>query len=165
MGHEQGIEAIRAFLYNISVAESQPQYLLLRLMRTLLRLYQRNHDKHQQKYSSFVVYICMPNVNGAWATSCWDMSLPTHHMVAESRPQHLPLCLMRTLLRLYQERNHDMHKQKVRIIRHLHMCAKRKWGMSNELWRYEPSYTPYGCGESTSIAPPYHDCMVVVCQL
>ena len=48
---------------------------------------------------------------------------------------------------------------KLRIIRRVYMYAKPKWGMSNELWRYEPSYTPYGCGESTSTSPksPHED--------
>ena len=32
---------------------------------------------------------------------------------------------------------------KVRIIRRLHMCAKRKWGMSKEFRQSGPSYTPY----------------------
>src|SRR6056300_216946 len=50
-------------------------------------------------------------------------------------------------------------KAKLRIIHRLHMYAKLKWGMSNELWRSEPSYTPYGCGESTSTPPtsPHED--------
>ena len=39
------------------------------------------------------------------------------------------------------------------------MYAKRKWGMSKELRRLGPSYTPYDGGESTSIAPtpPHQD--------
>ena len=69
-----------------------------------------NHGTHKQNYASFVVYICVPNRYGASATSCGDTNLPTHHMVAESRPLHLQLCLMRTPLRLYQ-RNHGTHKQ------------------------------------------------------
>ena len=92
------------------VAESRPLHLPLCLMRTPPRPYQRNNDTHKQNYASFVVYICTPNQNGAWATSCGHASLPTHHMVAERRPLQLPLCLMRTPPRLYQ-RNHDTHKQ------------------------------------------------------
>ena len=48
---------------------------------------------------------------------------------------------------------------KLRIVRRLHIYAKRKWGMSKELSRSGPSYTPCDGGESTSIAPPlpHHD--------
>jgi hypothetical protein len=45
-------------------------------------------------------------------------------------------------------------KAKLRIIRRLHMYAKRNGGMSKELEQSGPSYTPYDVGESTLVAPP-----------
>ena len=48
---------------------------------------QRNRDDQKQNYASFVVYLCMPNANEAWARNSDNQDLPTHHMVAESRPQ------------------------------------------------------------------------------
>ena len=48
-------------------------------------------------------------------------------------------------------------KAKLRIIRRLHMYAKLKHSMSNAIGLPGHSYTPYGSGESTSIAPtPHH---------
>ena len=149
------------------VAESRPLQLLIRRMRTPPRLYQRNHDTHKQNYASFVVYI--------YAKPKWGMSNElwpyepsyTPYGCGESTSTP-PLCLMRTPLRLYP-RNHGTHKQNYasfvvyicvpRIIRRLYMCAKPKWGMSNELWRCEPSYIPYGGGDSTSTSPksPHED--------
>src|SRR5210317_2102505 len=38
------------------------------------------------------------------------------------------------------------------LYRPLHIYAKRKWGTSEEFGPSKPSYTPYGVGESTSIA-------------
>src|SRR6056300_658164 len=50
--------------------------------------------------ASFVVYICVPSVNYTEASHGGDQGLPTHHMVAESRPLqlYLPLRLVRTPL-------------------------------------------------------------------
>jgi hypothetical protein len=162
-GHEQRVVAIWAFLHTIWLRRVDYNSWSFVSWRTLLRLYQRNHDTHQQKYSSFVVYIYMPNVNGAWATSCGDMSLPAHHIgggESTSTPPTLPHEDTFTTIPTQPWQA----QAKVLIIRRLYMYAKRKWGMSNELWRYEPSYTPYGCGESTSTPPtlPHEDTFTTI---
>src|SRR6056300_764437 len=62
-------------------------------IRSLRRLNQRNHAYPLFHSASFVVYICVPSVNEAVASHEGDQGLPTHHMVAESRPLQLYLQL------------------------------------------------------------------------
>ena len=71
------------------MAESRPLYLLLRLMWSPLRLQRRYHAYPFLRSVSIVVYICMPNANEAAVCHWCDQDLPTHHMVAESRPPQL----------------------------------------------------------------------------
>ena len=97
-------------------------------------------------------------------TTNWDhQDIPTNDMVAESRPLYLLAstttpsthqCSSSTTVTVPSQ-----SVAKLRIIRRLYMYAKPKWGMINALWPYEPSYTSYGCGESTSTAPtlPHED--------
>src|SRR5210317_597333 len=47
------------------VAESRPLYLLLRLIKTCLRLQRQYHAHPLRKYASYVVYICLPIVKVA----------------------------------------------------------------------------------------------------
>ena len=75
------------------VAESRPLqlYLPLRLIGTPLWQWQRNHAYPFFRSASFVVYICVPSVNYAVASCLSHQGLPTHHVVAESRPLQLYL--------------------------------------------------------------------------
>ena len=91
----------------------------------------------------------MPNVNGAWARN-WGHHRAFLHTIWWRR---VSFASSRHLFD-YIASQPWRSKAKLRIIRRLYMYAKRKWGMSDELWQSEPSYTPYGCGESTSIADP-----------
>src|SRR6056300_595086 len=103
------MKATRAFLHTIWCwrVDLYSSQLLLRLINTPLRLQQRNHAYPLFRSASFVVYICVPSVNYAVASHEGDQSLPTHHMVVESRHLHLFLLLrlVETPLRL-QQRNH-----------------------------------------------------------
>src|SRR5210317_2047188 len=65
------------------VAESRhlELYLPLRLVRTPLWQYQRNHAYPFFRSASFVVYICVPSVNYAAASHEGDQGLPTHHTI------------------------------------------------------------------------------------
>ena len=74
-------------------------------------------------------------------------------MMAESRPKAPPSPHQTTSSTTATVPSQSTAK--LRIIRRLHMYAKRNLGMSEELEPSGPSYTPYGRGESTLlIAPP-----------
>src|SRR5210317_677438 len=62
------------------MAESRSLYLLLRLMRALLRLQQRYHHADPLLTgTSIVVYICVPIANYAAASCLTVWGLTTHH--------------------------------------------------------------------------------------
>src|SRR6056300_304429 len=106
---------------------------------------------------SFVVYICVPSVNYIVASSLTDQRLPTHHMVAESRPLQLiaPTSTSQdTSMAIATQPCLSIISQ--RIIRSLNMSAKRKLHSSKLFDRSGPSHTPYGGGESTSTAHSSH---------
>src|SRR6056300_199788 len=60
------------------VAESQPLYLLLRLVRAPLRLQRRYHAHPLLTGTSIVVYTCVPIENHAAASCLNDWGLPTY---------------------------------------------------------------------------------------
>ena len=153
MGHERENGQIRAFLHTIwwRRVDLYSYSSCFRLIYTPLRLQQHNHDDQKLKYASFVVYICVPSVNYAVASSYADQGLPTHHMVAESRPLQLKLLLPPHQYNASTTATQPWRsKAKVRIICRLYMCAKRKLRSSKLLCRSGPSYIPYGCAQSTS---------------
>ena len=82
------------------MAKSRPLYLLLRLIWAPLRLQRRYHADPLVTGTSIVVYICTPNANGTVASPKADQGIPTHHMMAESRPLYLLLRLIRAHFRL-----------------------------------------------------------------
>src|SRR5210317_1141197 len=137
------------------VAESQhlELYLPLRLVRSPLWQYQRNHAYPFFRSASFVVYICVPSVNYTVASSLTDQGLPTHQMMTQSNPLHLiapTSTSQETSTAIAPHPCLSILSQ--RIIRRLYMCAKRKLHSSKLFDRSGPSHTPYGGGESTSTA-------------
>ena len=63
------------------MVESRPLYLLLRLIRTQLRLQRRYHADPLLKYAAIVVYIHMPIAIYTVASSLLAQGLPTHHTI------------------------------------------------------------------------------------
>ena len=63
------------------MVESRPLYLLLRLIRTPLRLRRRYHADPLPTGTSNVVYTHMPTANQAVASSFADQDQPTHHTI------------------------------------------------------------------------------------
>ena len=95
----------------------------------------------------------MPNANDAVASSKGDRYLPTHHIVAESRPLQLTApAPPRDETCSTAATGPCRTIAKLRIIRRLHIYAKRKADTSTSLESSGPSYTPYCGGESTSTA-------------
>ena len=64
------------------MVESRPLYLLIRLIRSPLRLQQRYQAHPLLTGTSNVIYICGPIANYTVATSLNDWSLPTHHTLS-----------------------------------------------------------------------------------
>src|SRR5210317_472830 len=63
------------------MAESQPLYLLFRLIRAPIRLQRRYHADPLPTGTSIVVYICVPNAKRAAASCLNDRGLSTHHTI------------------------------------------------------------------------------------
>ena len=63
------------------MAESRPLYLLIRLIRSPLRLQRRYQAHPLLKYAAFVVYICVTIANYTVASSFADRDQPTHHTI------------------------------------------------------------------------------------
>ena len=91
------------------VAESQPLYLLIRLIRSPLRLRRRYQAHPLPTGTSNVVYICVPFANYTVASSFADRDQPTqsYHMMVESRPLYLLIRLIRSPLRLRRRYHAD----------------------------------------------------------
>ena len=139
------------------VSESRPlqQYLPLRLIRTPPWRQHRNHAYPLFRSASFVVYICVPSVNSAVASSFDHHSLPTHHMVSESRPlqQYLPLRLIRTPP-WRQQRNHayPLFRSASFVV---YICVPSvNYAVASSFDHHSLPTHPYGVGESTSTAIP-----------
>ena len=63
------------------MVESRPLYLLIRLIRSPIRLQRRYHADPLLTGTSNVVYICMPFANYTVASSSADQDQPTHHTI------------------------------------------------------------------------------------
>ena len=91
------------------MVESRPLNLLIRLIGAPLRLRRRYHADPLLTGASFDVYTCVTIANYTVASSLAAQDLPTHHyhMMVESRPLYLLLCLILAPLRL--QRRYQAH--------------------------------------------------------
>ena len=92
------------------MVESRPLYLLICLIKTLLRLQRRYHADPLLKYAAIVVCICMPSAYQAVASSFADQDQPTHHtnMMAESR-RYSKVCWLNTAVFLSYAHTLSLH--------------------------------------------------------
>ena len=126
------------------MAESRPLYLLLCLIGAPLRLQRRYHADPLLKYARNRRLHMYAN-RKLHSSKLFGRSGPTYtpyHMMAESRPLYLLLCLIGAPLRL-QRRYHADPLLKARCNRRLHMYANRKLHSSKLFGRSGPTYTPY----------------------
>src|SRR6056300_646487 len=136
------------------MVESRPPNLLLCLIWSPCQLRRRDHAYPLLKYAAIVVYIGMPIVNYAVASSLADQDQPTHHIPYDggestSKPPALPhLVTLPTTAT-----GPRLSTAKVRCNRRLHRYANRKLRSSKLFGRSGPTYTPYHI--MVESRPPY----------